>query len=58
MLTFAEVCQRLRITPKTLRKLINAGEIAAVRVGGNGAYRISHQALADYLERNTVVIPS
>lgn len=56
MLTFGEVCDILRITPKTLRKLINAGEIKAVRVGGNGAYRISKEALQDYLDRNAVPV--
>ena len=60
MLTFAEVCERLRMSPKTLRKLITSGEIEAIRVGahgigGNGAYRITEEALADYIERCKVV---
>lgn len=60
MLTFSEVCDRLRMSPKSVRKLILSGELEASRVGsngigGNGAYRISEEALADYLERNKVV---
>lgn len=60
MLTFSEVCDRLRMSPKTLRKLITSGELEASRVGshgigGNGQYRITEEAIADYLERNKVV---
>lgn len=60
MLTFREVCDRLRMSPKSVRKLIVSGEIAASRVGshglgGNGQYRVTEEALADYLERNKVV---
>lgn len=59
MLTTREVCERLSIHPKTLRKIIRNGDLAAVRVGskglgGNGAYRISEEALQDYLNRKTV----
>lgn len=60
MLTFSEVCERLRMSPKTLRKLIASGEIEASRVGehgrgGGGQYRITEEAVAAYLERNKVV---
>ena len=60
MLTFSEVCTQLRMSPKTLRKLITSGEIEASRVGshgrgGNGQYRITEEALAAYLERKKVV---
>lgn len=54
MLTFAEVCTQLRVTPKTLRKVIQGGDLKAIRVGGNGAYRISEEDLADYIERQGV----
>ncbi len=60
MLTFSEVCERLRMSPKTLRKLIASGEIEASRVGehgrgGNGQYRITEEAIDSYLKRNRVV---
>ena len=57
MLTFAEVCERLRMSPKTVRKLIVAGDLEAVKVGGGrwgGSYRVSEQAVADYLKRQKV----
>jgi len=54
MLTFSEVCDRLRMSPKTLRKLIASGEIEAFRVGGNNAYRISEEALRAYIRRSKV----
>ena len=54
MLTFREACERLRISPKTLRKHIKAGELKASRVGaagmgGAGAYRFTEEAIADFL---------
>ena len=56
MLTSAEVCERLRIDKKTLFKRIQDGDITAVKVGPgrNAGYRISEEALAEFLERNTV----
>ena len=54
MLTFTEVCGRLRVTPKTLRKLILAGDLKAIRVGGNGAYRVSEEDLTAYIKRQAV----
>ena len=59
MLTFAEACDQLRMSPKTLRKLIVAGEVEASKVGGGrwgGRYRIKEQVVADYLERTTVPV--
>lgn len=60
MLTFKEACARLRMSPKTLRKLILSGEIEASRVGahgrgGNGQYRIPEESIDAYLERSKVV---
>jgi excisionase family DNA binding protein len=53
-LTFAEVCGRLRISPKTARKIIQSGDLEATTVGGNNAYRVTEQALADYIAARTV----
>lgn len=57
MLTFAEVCERLRMSPKTLRKLITSGQLEAIRTGDGATspYRITEEALADYIERRKVV---
>lgn len=60
MLTFAEACTELRVSPKTLRKIIDSGELEASRVGthgrgGKGQYRIAEAAVDDYLKRAKVV---
>jgi excisionase family DNA binding protein len=59
MLTFTEACTELRMSPKTLRKLITSGELEASRVGthgrgGLGQYRIPESAVTDYLARRKV----
>lgn len=57
MLTAGQAMDRLQISPKTFRKLITNGDLKASKVGGGrwgGAYRISEEDLADYIERQTV----
>ena len=57
MLTSAEVCEQLRISDRTLRRMIADGEIAAIKVGGGrwgGTYRIAENELAEYIRRQTV----
>ena len=52
MLTTEEVRAELRIKDRALRRLILSGDLVAVKVGRQ--YRISEEALADYLKRNQV----
>lgn len=57
MLTLAEACDKLRVSDKTLRRLIAAGDIKASKVGGGrwgGSYRIEEDELARYIEGRTV----
>ena len=57
MLTSAEVCARLRISDRTLRRMIARGDIAAIKLGKGrwgGRYRISEEAVAEYMERQAV----
>lgn len=59
MLTFAEACEALRMSPKTLRKAIASGELEASRVGthgrgGKGQYRIREAAVDAYLASRKV----
>jgi excisionase family DNA binding protein len=59
LLTLNEVCERLLLSRKTVIKLIDSGELEASRVGtagigGRGAYRITEEALARYLESRKV----
>ena len=55
-LTFREVCDRLRMAPKTVRKLIVSGDLEATKTGdaANSHYRISDRALAAFMERRRV----
>jgi excisionase family DNA binding protein len=58
MLTSAEVCDHLRITEKTLRRMINDGEIRASKIGRGrwgGRYRINEEDLADYIKQQEIV---
>ena len=56
MLTAAQVRERLGISRATLEQLIRTGEIEAIRISSapGSAFRISEQALADYVRRQTV----
>jgi len=50
LLTYQEVAQVLRITPRTVRNIIVAGELHVVAVGGSR--RILRTDLEDYITRN------
>jgi excisionase family DNA binding protein len=54
MLTFSEVCDRLRLDPKTVRKIIRSGKLKASQVGDRGDYRVTEEALAEYLKLTAV----
>ena len=50
-LTPKEVAETLKVTPRTIQRFIENGELEAVKVGRQ--YRITENALTSYLERNT-----
>jgi excisionase family DNA binding protein len=52
LLTVAEVADSLRVSTMTVYRLINGGELSAIRVGKN--YRIPGPALDGYLASGTV----
>ena len=56
MLTFAEVCDELRMSPKTVRKLIVSGQLEAFKAGTaqTSPYRITEDALAEFIKRQTI----
>lgn len=56
MLTATQVRQRLGIGRDKLRELIQSGQLTAIRLGDspNAEYRISEEALADFIRRQTV----
>lgn len=49
MLTVSEAAQVLRVSSKTMYRIIRTREINCVQV--RGQYRISSQAIAEYIER-------
>lgn len=56
LLTPAEVCERLGISERSLKSLLRSGAIRAAKIGSapNSPWRISEEAIADYIERQTV----
>lgn len=56
MLTAAEAAERLRISDRTLKKLIKSGALKAMKAGDavNSGYRITEEALDDYIEQKTI----
>jgi excisionase family DNA binding protein len=59
-LTFAETCERLRVSHETLRKLIKSELLQAHKIGTarTSPYRISEQAIDEYIKRQTVAAAS
>lgn len=55
-LSAAEARERLHVSRETLRKLIKSGDLKAHKVSGGrtSPYRISEEAVADYIEHRTV----
>jgi excisionase family DNA binding protein len=53
-LTSAEVAERLKVDPRTVRKLIRTGRLAAFTVGGSAHIRVTEAALADYIASNLI----
>lgn len=54
-LTTAEVAQRLGLHENTVRHYLRQGRIRAVKgPGPKGQFRVSEEALAEYIDRQTV----
>jgi excisionase family DNA binding protein len=57
-LSMAETCRRLRYSRWTVRKLIQTGELQAVKgPARNAPIRVYAQSVADYLARNLISPP-
>jgi excisionase family DNA binding protein len=48
-LTVNEVADRLKVTPLTVRRWLQGGELAGVRLGDRAGWRISEDDLAEFL---------
>lgn len=57
LLTSAQARERIGVSRERLRQLILSGELEAIKTGdaANSHYRISEDAIADYIERHKVV---
>jgi excisionase family DNA binding protein len=54
-LTFAETCERLRLSPEPVRRLIKSGKLRAHKAGDGvtSPYRISEEAIDEYVRNQT-----
>ena len=48
-LTVEEVAARLRIHPDTVRRWLRLGKLAGIPLGDKSGWRVSEEALANYL---------
>lgn len=55
-LTVGEAAERLAVSNKTIRRLIERGELDAIQLPLRGGLRVSEQALRDFVERNEVAL--
>jgi excisionase family DNA binding protein len=50
-LTVAEVAERLRLNPETIRRWLRRGDLKGIVFSDRGGYRVSESQLADFIER-------
>jgi excisionase family DNA binding protein len=48
-LTVTEVAERLKVTPLTVRRWLNKGELVGIQLGDRAGWRITEADLADFL---------
>lgn len=56
ILTTGQVAQQLQVTPETVRRLIEVGELKAARLTATGQYRILESDLRAYAARRDLVL--
>ena len=54
-LTVKEAATKIGVGPITIRRAINKGELRAAKIGGRTGFRISQQALKDYMDKKSEV---
>ena len=50
-LTLTDVSETLNVTLAQTKSLVRSGELAAIKIGGRGAWRVEKSALEDYIDR-------
>ena len=56
LLTIQEVAEAMKISEKTVRRLIKRGDLAAYKVGDRGQLRVKEHDLDQYLESQRVQV--
>ena len=54
LLTLREIAESLQVSERTIRRLVNRGDLAGFKVGGRGQVRGKSEDLEAYLERQRV----
>ena len=54
LLTLREIAESLQVSERTIRRLVNRGDLAGVKVGDRGQVRVKSEDLEAYLERQRV----
>ncbi|MBA3806938.1 MAG: helix-turn-helix domain-containing protein [Solirubrobacterales bacterium] len=52
VMTLEQVAERLQVSPRTIRRAIDAGELAAVDLPFRGGLRVQREALEKWLSEN------
>lgn len=50
-MTLVEVAEVLNTSERQVYALVRRGELAAIRIGGRGQWRVENSALEDYIEQ-------
>ncbi len=50
-LTLTDVAETLNVTLAQTKILVRTGDLAAIKIGGRGAWRVERSALEDYIAR-------
>ena len=54
LLTIREVADALQVSERTIRRLVNRGDLVGFKVGDRGQVRVKSEDLEAYLERQRV----
>jgi excisionase family DNA binding protein len=54
LLTLREVADALQVSERTIRRLVNRGDLVGFKVGDRGQVRVKSEDLEAYLERQRV----
>jgi excisionase family DNA binding protein len=54
LLTLREVADSLQVSERTIRRLVNRGDLVGFKVGDRGQVRVKSEDLEAYLERQRV----